>query len=372
MLSGGMPWTIRATMPTDLLNQEEPTLTTTSPAAHNNLQLLAAARSGDETAFAELTQPLQREIHIHCYRMLGTLHDADDALQETLLRAWRQLDRFEPRAPLRAWLYRIATNVCLTFLERRSRRSEVPLTALDGVLAAAPVQGGEPMPLQPYPDHLLRPAATLATNPELQAEQNENVALAFIAAVQLLPARQRAAFLLREVIGYSAAEVARMLHTSVASVNSALQRARSTIALGQTTGTIARAHISPGADTEQALVQRLIDAWESADVGAIVDILSEDALFSMPPLPYHYVGRDAIARFLTTVPARGRLDHFRLIPIRANHQPAVAAYWRKDGTGPYTAHAIIVVAFTRGKIASLTRFDELTLFSCFGLPLALA
>src|SRR6266511_3784972 len=190
---------------------------------------LAAARAGDERAFGELTRPLQRELHVHCYRMLGSLDDADDALQETLLRAWRQLDRFEPRAPFRAWLYRIATNVCLTMLARRARRDEVPSTSLENARGDSWRKEGEPVHLDPYPDRLLDELAPATLGPEATVEQQEGVELAFCAAVQLLPPRQRATLLLRDVIGYTAAEVAAMLGASVAGINSALQRARATL-----------------------------------------------------------------------------------------------------------------------------------------------
>ena len=199
---------------------------------------LAAAKAGDDGAFAALTLPIKRELHVHCYRMLGSLADTDDALQETLLRAWRQLDRFEPRAPFRAWLYRIATNVCLTMLARRARRGEVTATAL----AAIRGEEGEPMHLDPYPDRLLDELVQTAPGPEATVEQQESVELAFVAAVQILPPRQRATLLLRDVIGYPAADVAAMLATSVAGVNSALQRARATLEREQVAGRVTRVH----------------------------------------------------------------------------------------------------------------------------------
>ncbi len=329
---------------------------------------LAAAKTGDERAFEELTLPLQRELHIHCYRMLGTMEDADDALQETLLRAWRQIARFEPRAPLRAWLYRIATNVCLTMLARRARRGEVAFLNQDDGRGESSRQEGEPVRLQPYPDHLLDELATAVSGPEATVEHQESIELAFVAAVQLLPPRQRAILLLRDVIGYTAAEVATMLETSIAGVNSALQRARATLAQERAANRVTHSHASPGAVTEQALVQRLVDAWHAADVSSIVAILTEDALLTMPPRPDRYVGRQAIGAFLATGPAGGRLDRFRLVPTRANRQPAVAAYWRDGDDGVYQAHAVIVLAFDGKAIASLTRFADPALFTRFGLP----
>jgi RNA polymerase sigma-70 factor (TIGR02960 family) len=335
--------------------------------AHAEGERLAAAKAGDGRAFEALTLPLEREIHVHCYRMLGSLADADDALQETLLRAWRQINRFEPRAPFRAWLYRIATNVCLTMLARRTRRGEVTATAL----AAARGEEGEPMHLDPYPDRLLDALAPTAQGPEAAVEREESVELAFVAAVQFLPPRQRATLMLRDVIGYPAAEVAAMLATSVAGVNSALQRARATLAREQLAGRVTRAHSRTGTATEQALVRRLADAWHAADVPAIVALLTEDALFTMPPQPARYVGREAIGAFLAIGPSGGRLDRYRFVPTRANRQPAVAAYYRAGDEGAYHAHAVIVLAIAGGEIASLVRFADPALFARFGLPMTL-
>jgi RNA polymerase sigma-70 factor (ECF subfamily) len=291
--------------------------------------------------------------------MLGSLDDADDALQETLLRAWRRLDRFEPRAPLRAWLYRIATNVCLTALARRTRRGETWW------------QEGELMRLDPYPDRLLDELAPIAPGPEAVVEQDESVELAFVAAVQLLPPRQRATLLLRDVIGYTAAEVAATLATSVAGVNSALQRARATLERERIAGLVTRTHSRTNSATEQALVRRLADAWHAADVPSIVAILAEDALLTMPPLPDRHVGREAIGAFLATVPGGGRLERFRLVPTRANRQPAVALYLRDGDDGPYQAHALLVLAIEGEAVASLVRFAGPDLFERFGLPVSL-
>ncbi len=344
-------------------------VSTTEP---TELERLGAARSGDEHAFAALTRPLQRELHIHCYRMLGSLDDADDALQETLLRAWRQLDRFEPRPPFRAWLYRIATNVCLTMLAGRSRRGEIAMTVPMDAQGDTQRGEGEPMQLDPYPDRLLDELAPKMMGPEATVEIREGVELAFIAACQLLPPRQRAALLLRDVIGYSAAEVAAMLASSVAGVNSALQRGRATLARERSAGRVTRTHSPTSPTTEHALVRRLVDAWHAADVASLVAVLTEDALLTMPPRPERYVGRDAIGAFLSSVPGGGRLDRFRLVPTRANQQPALAAYYRDGDEGVYRAHAVIVLAFEGGAIASLTRFADPGLFGRFGLPTTLA
>jgi RNA polymerase sigma-70 factor (TIGR02960 family) len=341
----------------------------TAPEVDTNEEaLLTSARKGDEEAFAALTGPLQREIHVHCYRMLGSLDDAEDALQETLLRAWRYLDRFESRSSFRAWLYRIATNVCLTLLERRARRKEVDLAGVGIEGQSASGQEEEPVRLQPYPDRLLDESWMAGDSPETLVERREDVELAFCAAIQALPARQRATLLLRDVIGYPAAEVATMLETTVAGVNSALQRARDRLALEQNSGTIARRHASPGAATERRLVERLISAWHAADVPSIVAILTEDALFSMPPQPQYFIGREAIAGFLSTVPAGGRLDRFRMVPTRANRQPALASYYRDGDRGAFHAHGIIVLSFQGEAIASICRFGDASVFPRFGLP----
>jgi RNA polymerase sigma-70 factor (ECF subfamily) len=301
--------------------------------------------------------------------MLGSLEDADDALQETLLRAWRRIDGFEPRAPFRAWLYRIATNVCLTTLARRERRGEVPVTDSVGARDGAGRKDGEAVRLDPYPDDLLDELAQPVLGPEAAIEQQESVELAFVAAVQLLPARQRATLLLRDVMGYTAAEVAAMLATSVAGVNSALQRARATLERERGAAQITRDHFRTETAAERALVSRLVDAWHTADITAIIALLTEDAVLSMPPQPERYVGRATVGNFLATVPGAGRLDSFRLVPTCANRQPALAAYYREGDEGAYQADCVLVLALEGGAIASLVRFADPTLFARFGLPL---
>ena len=342
-----------------------------TPPQSRETDRLAAARTGDEGAFAALTLPFQRELHVHCYRMLGSLDDADDALQETLLRAWRQLDRFEPRAPFRAWLYRIATNVCLTMLATRTRRGEISSTTLAHDRDAGSRQEGEPVHLDPYPDRLLDELTVPPLGPEATVEQAESVELAFVAAVQLLPPRQRAALLLRHVIGYTTAEVAAMLETSVAGINSTLQRARATLEQERTAAQVARRHYRTSTATESALVRRLVDAWHATDVPVIVDLLTEDALLAMPPQPEHYVGRMAIGAFLATVPGDGRLDRFRLVPTRANRQPAVAEYYRDGDDGAFHAHGVMILSIEGDAIASLTHFAGPALVGRFGLPMTL-
>jgi RNA polymerase sigma-70 factor (TIGR02960 family) len=317
------------------------------PRSSGDLALLEAAQAGDEQAFERLTAPFGRELHAHCYRMLGSLHDADDALQETLVRAWNGLGRFEPRAPLRAWMYRIATNVCLTAADRRSRRA-LPQDDLPE--------------LEPFPDRLLDEPA----GPEARAEERETIELAFVAAVQLLPPKQRAVLLLRDVLGWSAREVAELLETSVPSVTSALQRARATLEGERRAGRLARSHAPPPDAVERELVRRFVEAWQASDVDAIVGLLAEDALLTMPPLPIRVSGRDAVGEFLRTRPAGGRLDRFRLAETRANRQPSLALYLEEDGV--HRAHAVMTLALDGDRIAGLTRFGDVRLFERFGLP----
>ena len=302
---------------------------------------LAAAQGGDEQAFERLTAPLRRELFLHCYRMLGSLHDADDALQETLLRTWNALGGFEPRAPLRAWAYRIATNVCLTALARRSPE------------------------LEPLPDRLLDEHGPAEAGPETHAERRETVELAFMAAVHALPPRQRAVLLLRDVLGWSAKEAAEVLETSVAGANSALQRARATLEREREAGRLTRPHVPIPNAGERELVRRFIESWQASDVDGLVRLLADDALLTMPPQPVRAEGREAVGEFLRTRPAGGRLERFRLVATRANGQPAVGLYL--DGE----AHAVMALSLTAdGEIAALTRFGDPRLFHSFGLPMS--
>jgi RNA polymerase sigma-70 factor (ECF subfamily) len=310
------------------------------------VELLTAAAAGDEQAFVQLTAPLRRRLHAHCYRMLGTVHDADDALQETMLRAWRGIGRFEPRAELPAWLYRIATNVCLRMLEQRGRRESVEAY------------------LQPYPDALLEPAT-----PEREAERREAIGLAFVTAVQLLPPRQRAALVLRDVLGWSAREVADVLGVSVAAANSALQRARERVDRGET---LARPHRPAGESEERDLMRRFVDAWEALDFDGLTALLARDALMTMPPEVMRFTGPAEIAGFFATVPMEGRLDLIRLRPARANGQPALAAFVQQSPGGPFRAYGLMVFALAGGRIDGITGFASYPeLFPLFGLPLEL-
>ncbi len=339
-----------------------------SETLRSETRLLEQARCGVRSAFDELVAPLQRELHVHCYRMLGSLEDADDALQDALVRAWRQIDTFEPRAPFRAWLYRIATNVCLTMISRPARNREVTIAALDLRRADHASQEAEPMHLEPYPDRWLDELPAMIPGPEATVELAESVELAFVAAAQALPPRQRATILLRDVLGYPAGDVATMLETSVAGINSALQRARATLERERDAGIVTRRHRRSEPAGQDALVSRLITAWHAGDVDAFVSVLREDALLAMPPDPLRFVGRGAIGEFLATVWAGGHLERFRLVPARANRQPAIAVYLREDDHGTYRAHGIIVLACDGGEVASITRFTGPGLFERFGLP----
>lgn len=325
-----------------------------------------AGLATDEVAVDQL-EPHRGELVGYCYRMLGSGAEAEDAVQETMLRGWRAWDRFDGRSTVRSWLYRIATNVCLSSLERRARRAEATATWDE-----SDWKDGDPVRLDPYPDHLLDDLTTPLPGPEATVERAESVELAFVAAVQLLPPRQRAVLLLRDVLGYPAVEVAAMLTTTVAATTSALQRARATLQRERHAGRITREHGAVPLAAEQALVRRFIDAWHAADIASVVATLTDDAVLTMPPLPDRYLGRDAIGAFLGTVPAGGRLDRFRLVPTRANRQPAVAAYLRDGDERDFRAHAVIVLAIEGDAIASIVRFADPGLFARLGIAPALA
>jgi RNA polymerase sigma-70 factor (ECF subfamily) len=313
--------------------------------------LLTAAQSGDEQAFERLLEPHRRSLRVHCYRMLGSLHDADDALQETLVRAWRGLEGFEPRSPLRAWLYRIATNVCLRAIEGRARRPHV-LDPSEAAIASY---------FQPFPDRLLDVDAAV--------EERESIGLAFVSVVQLLPPRQRAALVLRDVLGWSAREVADLLGDSVASVNSALQRARQKLERERAAGRLARDHVPSSGEAEGRVMGAFLGAWEALDVEAIVELLADDAVLTMPPDALRLTGPRAIGDFFRTVPASGNLEQIRLVPARTNGQPALAAYL-EDDAGEFRAYGIMVFALEGDLVASITGFAGYPeLFPELGLPL---
>jgi RNA polymerase sigma-70 factor, ECF subfamily len=314
--------------------------------------LLAAARRGDEAAFAGLIAPHRRPLHLHCYRLLASLHDADEALQETLFNAWRGLAGYEPRAPLRSWLYRIATNVALRMLERRR-------------FPAEPVDHH----LQPYPDRLLDDLPATGADPAEQAILAEGIGLALIAAMQMLPPKQRAVLVLRDVLDWRAREVAELLGETVPAVNSALARARATIAKERAAGTLVRAH-APASSAEEARVVRSFQAaWDRVDVPGIVALLTDDALLTMPPQAMVLTGAPAIGEFFATQPAGGRLERIELIEARVNGQPALVSYADEDGSGVGRAYGVLVVSIGGSRITGFTGFPrDLELFEQLGLP----
>ena len=350
----------------------------TSPNAQS-LRLLEAARGGDELAFAELVEARRGELHAHCYRMLGSPFDADDALQETLLRAWRGLAGFEAGRPLRPWLYRIATNACLDAIAKRPKRS----LPVDYGPPAGPGEGpGEPVVeqvwLEPYPDETLGLESGLAA-PEARYEQRESVELAFVAALQHLPANQRAVLILRDVLGFSAREVAESLDTTVASVNSAMQRARKTVDERLPARSQQKTLRELGDDRLRKLVREYVAAWERRDIDAMVAMLVDGATFAMPPHPHWFRGREAIIGFLA---ATGRPD-LRHVATRANGQPAVGWYLWDPPSGRYRPASLEVLALERGRVSEITAFTGRMcaatetgslpdLFSRFGLPTELS
>ena len=323
--------------------------------------LLDAVRRGDHDAFGLLVEPYRTMLHAHCYRMLGSLFDADDALQETLVRAWRALPRFEGHELLRPWLYRIATNVCLDALARGGARG-LPID--DGRPAGPDDDPGEPLAsslwIQPYPDET-RGLEDGYASPEARYEQREAVELAFIAALQHLPASQRAVLLLRDVLGFSAKEAAVVLETTVASVNSALQRARRTVDERIPSRSQQATLRALGDDRVRSIVERYLAAWERGDVGALASMLAEDATFAMPPYPTWWRGRDVIAAFAAE-------PVHRYLPVRANAQAANASYRWDPPTRTYVAEALEVLSLDGTWIEAMTAFMMPEVFPLFGLP----
>jgi len=317
--------------------------------------LLDTARAGDETAFARLIEPYRSQLHAHCYRMLGSVHDAEDAMQEVSLRAWRALDRFEGRSSLKSWLYTIATNTCLNQIEKRPKR----VLPVDYAPAADPHGGpGEPVVesvwVEPYPDELIGVEDGLA-GPEARYEQRESVELAFVAALQLLPANQRAVLILREVLGFSAQEVADSLDTTVASVNSALQRARKAVEERAPEQSQQATLRELGDERLTEIVERYVEAWESNDVDTVMELLAEDASFAMPPLASWFGGERSIRIFLEGWPLSGAW-RWRPLPARANGQPALAFYIWDEDEQAYMPFALNVLTFRGEKISDVTAF----------------
>jgi RNA polymerase sigma-70 factor, ECF subfamily len=331
-------------------------------------ELLQAARVGDEDSFRRLLDPHRNELHAHCYRMLGSVHDAEDALQDALLHAWRGLPRFAGRSSLRTWLYRIATNACLDVIARRPKR----VLPMDYGGPSDPHPGPyapivESVWIEPYPDDTVD-VGDRYTGPEARYEQRESVELAFVAALQHLPAQQRAVLILREVLGFSAKEVADTLDSTVASVNSALQRARKAAGERLPASSQQAALRSLGDERLHELVERYMRAWEDADVQAIVALLTDDATITMPPCPTWFQGRDAVAGFLTAFAFAGEGRRVRLVPTRANGQPAFGSYRWDDGTEAFERVSLHVLTLGGERIQEINTFVDPTAFGRFGLP----
>ena len=338
---------------------------------------LAAARQGNSRKFGELAEPYRRELQVHCYRILGSVHDAEDMVQETMLRAWKRLDTYEERATFRAWLYKIATNVCLDMLDKRRRRAKRLLPS-DLFSPADPQQPVEPpmteiLWLEPLPDEWL--SDSTAENPETRYSTHESISLAFLIALQILPPRQRAVLILKDVLDWSAIEIAELLDTTTSSVNSALHRARVTLAKNYqrreaqsvTAGRVADEHT-------QKLLEKYIHAWQTADVNGLVALLRKDATLSMPPSPSWYAGRESIAIFAAnTVFANdgmfpGMADgRWKLLPVRANSQPGAAVYQRMENS-MYHPFGVHVLTCDQTKIAQISCFIDPTLPIMFDLP----
>jgi RNA polymerase sigma-70 factor (TIGR02960 family) len=335
------------------------------------VDLLALARGGDGEAFRELVEPYRRELQVHCYRILGSVQDAEDLLQETLLAAWRGIGGYEERASVRTWLYRIATNRCLNALRAGARRPreyaaahqpEVPLPEPSHRRA-------EPSWLEPYPDVLLDEIVDHAPGPEARYEVRESVSLAFLAALQQLPPKQRAVLVLRDVLGFRAVEVADILGTTENAVTSALTRARDALAHELPDPDWESAPL-PNSPQERRIVADFVRAFEGGDVDEIVALLTADAWLTMPPLPLEYHGLDAVRNFLATVALRAGVRYV-LIPTRANGQPAFGCYLHDPRTPILHAHGVLVLTLAGNRIAALTRFVDNSLLTTFGLPRSL-
>jgi RNA polymerase sigma-70 factor, ECF subfamily len=311
---------------------------------------LDAARRGDAGAFQALVAPHLRALHLHCYRMLGSYADAEDAMQESLLRAWRGLAGFEGRSPLRHWLYRITTTTCLKAIERRGR---------------APAAGPDVAWLQPYPDTLLDQLTDQDADPAVIVDRRESVALAFITALQILPGTQRAVLILRDVLDWPAQQVADLLDTTAAAVNSALQRARATLARTDVSLTQSR----PLDERQRRVLDAFVRAWHARDLDALAALLHDDATLTMPPQSVRIAGRDEVVQFFATVPAGGRLDLIRLVVTAANGQPALAAYLPEGDREECRGYGIMVFTIAEGKITEIVGFPDPHLFPAFDLPL---
>jgi len=324
---------------------------------------LALARAGDEDAFRQLTDPYRHELQLHCYRIVGSTQDAEDLVQETLLAAWRGLDQFSERASMRTWLYRIATNRCVDALRASARRPQ-SLQAMTEL--PEPSRVAEPIWLEPYPDVLLEGLADAAPGPEARYEARESVGLAFVAGLQRLPPQQRAVLLLRDVLGFRAAEEADILDSSEAAVSSLLRRARTTLESRLPPARRERAPM-PGSPREREVVGRFADAVEAGDVASILALLTDDAWLKMPPQPHEYQGAAAIGHFLRDR-ATVRGAPLRLVPTRANGQPAFGCYLPRPHTEIARPYGLLVLTLAGSNVTEITFFADCSVFPHFGLP----
>jgi RNA polymerase sigma-70 factor (TIGR02960 family) len=330
--------------------------------------LMNRAQAGDGDAFRELTAPHRQELRVHCYRMLGSFHDAEDALQDTLLAAWQGLAGFEGRASIRTWLYRIATNRCLNALRTTSRRPAM-VWNIPEVEPPAPSRLGDVVWLEPYPDALLEGAIDAPLGPEARYEQTEAISLAFVTALQVLPPRQRAVLVLRDVLGFHADEVAELIDASVDSVKSVLKRARTMVQRGLPPAAERRPASSPDSPVELAVAAKLTHAYQSGDVDTLIALLTDDACLSMPPIPLEYHGRAAVADFFASVGFR-RGRRYDLVPTRANGQLAFGIYLRSPTGGIRHATGLDVLTLSDERIRAITHFDT-SVLPPFGLPRSL-
>jgi RNA polymerase sigma-70 factor (ECF subfamily) len=326
-------------------------------------ELLTLARAGDDDAFRALVEPHRRELQVHCYRILGSVQDAEDMVQETLVAAWRGLAGYEARASVRVWLYRIATNRCLNALRDSERRPKSMVTFPPDVQPPEPTRRVEPVWLQPYPDVLLDSRPDAAPGPEARYEHRESISLAFVTAMQSLPPRQRAVLVLRDVLGFRAAEVAGILDVTEDAVTSALKRARA----GMPDVDRERAPL-PDSPQERALAGRFADAIERGDVDAMVALLTDDAWLTMPPAPLEYQGHAAIAEFMRVLAFRRGARRYRLVPTSANGQPAYGCYISDHDDPVWHAHGVLVLTLREHRVSAMTRFIDNSVLPYFGLP----
>ena len=338
---------------------------------------LAAARSGDAEQFSELAEPYRRELQVHCYRILGSLHEAEDMVQETLLKAWKRLDTYEGRASFRAWLYKIATNTCLDYLDHQRSKRFLPMDLIPSATPGQPIASASPEMtwLEPFPDEWLSDSG--GVNPEAHYADSESISLSFLTALQVLPPRQRAVLILRDVLDFSASETAEVLEMTVSSANSALHRARTTLSKGYRGRDRESSSISASDERVRSLLNQFVEAWETADVNGLVALLKEDAILAMPPSPSWYQGREAIRTFAaaTVFADQGMFggaarDRWRLVPTRANACAAFAIYQRAEGN-QYHAFGVHVIEHETDRLTRIISFIDPSLPARFGLPTTL-